>query len=131
MTDQVSGDFNYFSTTGTAGNNGVTYNIVPNTAGLNGGYTPNTTGMMPNPYAIPVPPSSYPSVPYPFLPDLMTPEEREGHIEFIEQLMFFLQAILDENDIPNEGGTMDRSEAAVLEAVIDLGDTEIVIRPKI
>jgi hypothetical protein len=61
----------------------------------------------------------------------MTPEEREGMIEFIENLMFLIQAILDDNDVPNSGGLMDRSEYAVIEATIDLGDTEIIIRPKL
>ena len=64
------------------------------------------------------------------LTEPMTPEEREGAIEFLEELMFVICAMLDEHDVPNKGGVMDRSEGAKIEAKIDLGEYEIILQPK-
>lgn len=58
-------------------------------------------------------------------------EDVAAAIEFIENLMFLLVATLDECDVPNQGGTMDRTEGAKIESVIDLGGYEIIIRPKL
>jgi hypothetical protein len=119
------------------------------TDGLMGGYSSGsvtyTTSGNVTTGNITIPASNYPNyvtygpasgsgIPYTMTPSdpipLQSPQDREHDIEFIEEVMWLLVSRLDECDVPNEGGTMDRSEYAPLESKIDLGEYEIVIKRK-
>lgn len=72
----------------------------------------------------------YPAQYIPFPEPPMSEEDREHAIEFIEEVMFLIAAQLDECDVPNRGGTMDRNPGMPLRATIDLGEYEITINKK-